>query len=205
MKSNFVIYSLLIICAVLFLFWVGWRIYISYTTEKVSYKILKVIDEKEDIEIRKYPKQTYIQTKVQTKFNKQRQKQDNNTFSILAGYIFGNNQKNQKIAMTAPVISREEKEVMEMAFILPKEFNEGNAPLPNSSNIKIFDVAEKKLAAIRFSGMTGEEKVRQKKEILLKTLKQKNMKTIGKYFLYRYDDPWTPAPMRRNEVVIEVE
>lgn len=201
MKSNFFIYPLLIICAVLFLFWVGWRIYISYTTEKVSYQILKVIDEKEDIEIRKYPKQTYIQTKVK----KQGLKQDNNTFSILAGYIFGNNQKNQKIAMTAPVISREEQQVMEMSFILPTEFNEDNAPLPNNSNIKIFDVAEKKLAAIRFSGMTGEEKVRKKKETLLKTLKQKNIKTIGKYFLYRYDDPWTPAPMRRNEVVIEVE
>ena len=181
-----------------FLFWSGWKVYISATTEKVSYQILKVIDKKKKIEIRKYPKQTYIQTKIK------KDRSDGSAFSILAGYIFGKNKKQKKISMTAPVISREEGEIIEMSFILPKEYNKKNAPLPNNSNITIFDVAQKKLATIRFSGIANEKIVQQKKEQLSNALKKSNFKMISKFFLYRYDDPWTPPPMRRNEVVVEV-
>ena len=181
-----------------FLFWSGWKVYISATTEKVSYQILKIIDKKQKIEIRKYPKRTYIQTKIKN------DRSDGSAFSVLAGYIFGKNQKQKKISMTAPVISREEGEIMEMSFILPKEYNQTNAPLPNNSNIAIFDVAQKNLATIRFSGIANEKKFQQKKEKLSNALKKNNIKMIGKFFLYRYDDPWTPPPMRRNEVVVEV-
>ena len=56
-------------------------------------------------------------------------------FSILAGYIFGGNDKNQKISMTSPVAMSLD-DTVNMMFMVPKKFNKETLPTPNQSEIK---------------------------------------------------------------------
>ncbi|MGK0235969.1 MAG: hypothetical protein ACI9EK_002512, partial [Psychroserpens sp.] len=56
-------------------------------------------------------------------------------FSILAGYIFGKNERNEKIAMTSPV-SMSLEDSMTMMFMVPKKFKKETLPQPNQSQIE---------------------------------------------------------------------
>lgn len=66
------------------------------TVEKPGYQVIKKY---ESFEIRQYPPQLVAEVYVENEF----QKAGNAGFRILADFIFGNNKKQKKIAMTAPV------------------------------------------------------------------------------------------------------
>ncbi len=83
--------------------------------EKYPYKVIK---EYNKFEIRKYEASLFTSVKLSTgKY----ESGSSNGFSILAGYIFGGNDKNQKIAMTSPVAMSME-DSMEVMFLVPKEY-----------------------------------------------------------------------------------
>lgn len=76
----------------------------------------------------------------------------------MAGYIFGGNEKKEKIAMTSPVsISLDDS--MTMMFMVPKKFNEESLPQPNQSQIKFREEPAKTVAAISFGGWTNDKKI----------------------------------------------
>ena len=79
-------------------------------------------------------------------------------FSILAGYIFGGNEKNEKIAMTSPV-AMSLQDSMTMMFMVPKKFNKETLPQPNQSQIEFREEPAKTVAAISFSGWANDEKI----------------------------------------------
>ena len=54
---------------------------------------------------------------------------------MLAGYIFGGNETNQKIAMTSPV-SMSMNDSTEMKFMIPSNYELEDLPKPNNENIK---------------------------------------------------------------------
>jgi hypothetical protein len=58
---------------------------------------------------------------------------------------------------------------------------------------------------LKFSWTTSDDRVRRKTEELLAVLERNEILTQGRPFLMRYNDPWTPPFMRRNEVAIEVQ
>ena len=64
--------------------------------EQPQYDVIKVY---EDFELRRYAPYLVAETVVSGNFDEV----GNKAFEILAGYISGNNQKNTKMAMTAPV------------------------------------------------------------------------------------------------------
>lgn len=103
------------------------------------------------------------------------------------------------MAMTAPVITDEK-----MSFILPKGMSPEDAPTPDGQTIDFSTVPARQLAALQFSWWTTPERVEAKTEVLLEVLRGNGIETRGRPSLMRYNDPWTPPFMRRNEVAIEV-
>jgi hypothetical protein len=60
------------------------------------------------------------------------------------------------------------------------------------------------MASITFSGNINQEIIDRKKQELIKWLKEKNITTIGSAELARYNPPFVPGFLKRNEVLIEV-
>lgn len=185
MKIQHVLFS---VAAVVMSLWMGWGLYVIYSTLRPPYQVLQNLSS--NVELRQYEAQTWISTTRET---------DDAAFPVLASYIFGGNKQRRQVAMTAPVITD-----TKMSFILPKDISTDNAPTPDGQAIDFSAIPARKLATLEFSWWTTSKRVEQKTTELLDILQSNNIKTIGAPFLMRYNDPWTPPFLRRNEVAIEV-
>ena len=104
-----------------------------------------VVKKYEQFEIRNYESRLFTSVTLPTN---QYKKASGNGFSILAGYIFGNNKSNEKIAMTSPVAMSLE-DSMTMMFMVPEK-NKESLPEPNSKQISFREEPAKTVAAITF-------------------------------------------------------
>ena len=128
----------------------------SNRAEEPSYVVLTTLEE--GIEIREYDPQIRATSQMG---------QENRSFGVLAEYIFGHNERNERIGMTAPVVTNMDK----MSFIMPKRFNLESLPKPLSAQIKIDLVQRARVAVIRFSGFSSPKKSDEEAEKLLMVLK----------------------------------
>ena len=126
-------------------------------------------------------------------------------FRRLAGYIFGGNEREQSIAMTAPVQETLGQRRPEMAFTLPAEYSMADLPAPKDSGVTLREVSGRTVAAIRFSGWATGRKVAQNKTELMAVLQEHGLKAAGVAVLNQYNPPWTPPFLRRNEVAVTIE
>ena len=168
--------------------WVGWGLYVITTTERPAYEVVRQLES--GVEVRQYEAQTWIATEHGG---------DDSSFRVLASYIFGANQERRKVAMTAPVITGER-----MIFILPDGTTPENAPVPAGQPIDFVEVPPRTIATLQFGWTTPADRVERKTAELLAVLERQGVRTAGQPFLMRYNDPWTPPFMRRNEVAIEL-
>ncbi len=167
--------------------------------EKVKYSIIKKMP---NFEIRKYPELILAIAKGENDI----------PFVVLFNYISGNNKVQEKIKMTAPVINSKKIEMTTpvinqekyMAFVMPSKYNKNNIPIPLNNKVKIKFEPEKKLAVIRFSGYSTKNKIKKYKEKLFLELEKNNIKIISEPMLLRYNSPFAPPFIRRNEVGVEV-
>jgi hypothetical protein len=106
----------------------------------------------------------------------------------------------QKIPMTAPVVS----DAASMSFVMPAGTTRNETPDPLDSRVRIVTQPERDIAVIRFSGYAPQEDVDAATSRLRDGLKNEGVVTVGRPFLMRYDSPWTPGFLRRNEVAIEI-
>ena len=157
--------------------------------EEPEYTVLESLEN--NVEIREYRPQIWAAIAKGS---------ENGAFGTLAGYIFGKNNQKERIGMTAPVVTDEGR----MAFVMPKRYDLLSLPKPNNEKIKIETIASRILAVIRFSGFTGPEKDEKHLRVLEQTLQEHGIKTEGMAFVMRYNPPWTPPFMRRNEVALLV-
>jgi hypothetical protein len=133
-------------------------------------------------------------------------------FNLLFKYISGENSGSSKISMTAPVLTPERIEMTapvisggySMSFIFPSKYTMETVPRPNDERISIQEVQGRKLAVVRFRGWARKRSVEEQKARLISVLQENGVATVGEPFLMRYNSPWTPGFMRRNEVGIEV-
>jgi hypothetical protein len=154
-----------------------------------------------DVEIRRYP-QLFLATA----------KGDADLFGLLFRYISGANKGSSKISMTAPVITPEEismtspvvTDADSMSFIVPSKYTRETIPEPTDPHITINEQPARLLAVLRFSGLARSDTVEKKKKVLLETLRRNNMETRGDVIVMRYNPPFTPWFLRRNEVAVEV-
>jgi hypothetical protein len=163
----------------------------------------EVLDAFEDIEIRRYPPLILATVSGQG---------DDSAFGHLFRYIAGNNRTNHKIAMTTPVITSERvamtapviSDGASMSFVMPPNYTPDTVPEPLDERVRIETVPARKVAVVRFKGYAREKTVEKKTELLLRQVKKANLPTLGAAFLMRYNAPFTPGFMRRNEVGIEI-
>lgn len=164
--------------------------------EEPAYSVVKAWDE-ESIEIRDYESRILAVTDMS--------KGSNSGFRVLAGYIFGGNEREQEIAMTAPVQSTMPKQPRaEMAFVVPSEFDIEDLPTPNDERVGFREEPAYRAAVIRFSGWVSDTKAERHWQKLRKFLNEQGIQPLGEPTLNQYNPPWTPPFMRRNEIIVAV-
>jgi hypothetical protein len=128
--------------------------------------------------------------------------QGNDGFRTIAGYIFGGNDKKQKIARTAPVVM-EMSDSATMYFVMPKQYKLEELPNPSSKNVRIVEETPKTLAVITYGGYSSDKKILKHQKKLMEVLVKNNIKTKGAFIYMGYNAPWDFIN-RKNEVAIEV-
>ena len=124
-------------------------------------------------------------------------------FRVLAGYIFGGNAEEEKIAMTAPVQQSMAGE-KEMAFMMPAEYALEDLPAPEDQRVSFREAPAYTAAVIQFSGWASAEKADEKWQQLRGFLIAEGIDITGEPTLNQYNPPWTLPFMRRNEVIVPV-
>ena len=188
----------LIISSILALIGIG-QIYISRSTQQTEQHRYKVIKQFDKFEIRKYDPALFSSVKLNKKGYKESASEG---FGILAGYIFGDNKTNEKIAMTSPVVM-ELGDMAKMMFMVPKNYTLKNLPTPKNGKIIFEKQEEKIMAAIRFDGWADDEKIEKYKSILMDELVKEKLNYINKFTFLGYNPPYE-VMNRRNEVVVEL-
>ena len=186
-----------ILLLVLLLVFVG--VLFAFKSEKIEMPAYSVIKKYGSMEIRQYPNMIVAQTMLMQSTQEQKM---SGGFRTIAGYIFGGNDRNQKIAMTAPVVMKM-GDTASMYFMMPKQYNSTQLPKPNSSKVEIVNERARVLAVIRFGGFSSEMKIEKYKNKLAAIISENNLKTTGPYIYMGYNAPWDVIN-RRNEVAIEV-
>ncbi len=124
-------------------------------------------------------------------------------FRVLAGYIFGGNAEEQKIAMTAPVQQTMAGE-KEMAFMMPAEYALKDLPQPEDQRVSFREAPAYTAAVIQFSGWASAEKADENWQQLQHFLIAEGIDITGEPTLNQYNPPWTLPYMRRNEIIVPV-
>ncbi|MBN1682989.1 heme-binding protein [Candidatus Bathyarchaeota archaeon] len=168
--------------------------------ETAPYEVIKIL---ESVEIRDYPHLVLATVSDPG---------DDSSFNLLFRYISGNNTSSTQISMTAPVISSEKIEMTapvinrkgSMSFVLPSKYSIENAPKPKDNRVLVHLEKAKMIAVIKFSGYANEDEIEKNKMTLLRILEKNGINIKGEPIVMRYNSPWTPGFMRRNEVGIEI-
>ena len=126
------------------------------------------------------------------------------SFSYLFGYISGQNKSNTSMKMTVPVINEIKNETMTMEFVIPK-IHQDQTPLPSLSELAIKTYPETLIAVARFSGTTSLTKIQEEFADLSRWIQSKGYTPQGTMKIARYNAPFTPGFLRRNEIWISVK
>jgi hypothetical protein len=107
--------------------------------------------------------------------------------------------------MTAPVSQVADGKAFRVAFVLPAEYSLETAPKPLDPTVQVRKVPARLVAAWRYSGRWTEANYTDNERQLREAMKQRGLHGSGEPILARYNPPFTPWFMRRNEILIPVE
>ncbi|HAR65821.1 MAG TPA: SOUL heme-binding protein [Lentisphaeria bacterium] len=125
------------------------------------------------------------------------------SFRRLFRYISGANGPGQKVAMTTPVFMDQDQGRQRMSFVLPDEHADA-PPTPSDSEVRLRRVEAHAAAVVTFSGRANGAEVARRTASLREWMKRKQLVSSGPAVVAQYDPPWTPGPLRRNEVLIPI-
>jgi hypothetical protein len=128
----------------------------------------------------------------------------NRGFSPLFAFIAGANANQQKIAMTSPVIEVPQSNGYQISFVMPAGTSASAVPAPKDSALRVREVPATLIAARRFSGVADESKFQKRGRELSDAVIAAGLSPLGEVFYARYNGPFTPGPLRRNEALVEV-
>ena len=174
-----------------------------------------VVEQNGDFTLREYPKYIVAETIVKGQF----EDVGSEGFRRLAGYINGKNRskesiamtapvnqevKGEKIAMTAPVNQQKSGNSWRITFVMPGKYTLDSLPEPTDSRVTIKEKPARLMAAIRYSGTWSRKKYEVNRTRLQEWIEQRGFEQIGEPVWARYNPPFMPWFMRRNEVLIPV-
>lgn len=173
-----------------------WQLF-AYRAPIPAYEVL-VADK--SIQIRQYPALLIANVRIQG----ERYESINDGFRVLANYIFGDNGKQQTIAMTAPVMQTEDKNDWVIQFIMPSGITQANLPKPDDKRIFFTTLPPTKFIVIQFNGMATDRNLNAHAEHLRDYIAHHQLSTTGKIIYGFYNPPWILPFLRRNEIMIEM-
>jgi effector-binding domain-containing protein len=186
---------------------------LAMAIEKAKYNVL---EKKGRFEIRQYEKQVLAETFVEGDF----EDVGNEGFRRLYDYISGKNRNQQsismtapvtqenssvKIAMTAPVSQEKRQNRWRITFMMPAEFSLETLPEPLDQRVRMVEEPGRLMAAVKYSGTWSNKSYEANRERLLEFIKEEGLRQVGTEIWARYDPPFMPWFLRRNEVLIPVE
>lgn len=170
-------------------------------TYEVEYTVIGQIGE---AEVRTYPALSIVSVSGYP---------ENEAFGFLFRYISGRNRAGAKIPMTAPVLTAStipmtapvitERETM--SFVMPPGFTAGDLPEPLEAVVHPGDIPARTVAVIRFSGRADPRVVEDQTARLLAILAEHEVRVTGSPFLMRYNAPFVPGFLRKNEAAVPIE
>jgi len=164
--------------------------------ETYPYRVDKTYD---GFEVRTYERANFIYVTMDAKTYAE---SSSRGFRTLAGYIFGGNERQQKIAMTSPVVMDMDNEVT-MKFLVPAQYKLDELPKPESAEVRFATEKERTVAAITFGGFANDEKILEHKDELFQYLAAFGIEHTGQWSFLGYDPPFKLIG-RKNEVVVEL-
>ena len=144
----------------------------------------------------------------------------NKAFKRLFRYISGDNRSRDKVAMTAPVSQQPMREKIKMtapvgqrrvqekwavSFMMPASYTLETLPEPEDPNITLRQVPARRMAAVRYSGFWSEKRYLKYKSELESWIHERGLTIVGDPIWARYNPPFTPWFLRRNEILIPVD
>ena len=175
----------------------------------------EVIQKEKNFEVREYAPHILAETIVEGDLEDAGDK----AFRRLFRYISGDNQSGDKVAMTAPVSQQPAGEKIKMtapvtqqrvekdwavSFMMPNSFTLETLPKPENPKITLRQVPARQIAAVRYSGFWSEKGYQKHKVELEEWIKEVNLTITGDPIWARYDPPFMPWFLRRNEILIPV-
>lgn len=188
-----------ILLGVVFIAFMAIQIFAMSSQKSIETYPYSVVKKYDSFEIRTYKATLFTSVKLSTNKYKESSRKG---FSILAGYIFGGNNKNEKIEMTSPVAMSLE-DSMTVMFMVPKKFNKETLPQPNQSQIKFREEPAKTVAAITFGGWADDEKIEEYKLKLKAALDGQRIKYTNNFYFLGYNPPYEVLN-RKNEIIVEL-
>jgi hypothetical protein len=188
---------ILVVIIVVFAFAQIYFMLLQRNIESYPYTVKKKYDR---FEIRKYEATLFTSVTLTSKGYKNTSSQG---FSILAGYIFGKNDRKEKISMTTPV-SMSLDDSTTMMFMVPKKLNKETLPKPEQSGIEFKEEPAKLLAAISFGGWANDAKIEKYKQELKAALDAQGITYSNKFYFFGYNAPFEVLN-RKNEVLVELQ
>ncbi|MFO1392267.1 MAG: heme-binding protein [Steroidobacteraceae bacterium] len=180
--------------------------------EEPKYTVVRQYD---DFEIREYAPYIVAEVVVPGPSDEA----GNQGFRILAGYIFGKNKGERRMSMTAPVAQSPAPVKLEMTapvtqaaaegayvvqFMMPSEYSLDTLPEPLDPRIRLRQVAGGRYAVIRYSGTWSRSNYQEHLESLERGVQAAGLRTTGNPIYSRYNPPFTPWFLRRNEIWLEL-
>ena len=179
--------------------------------EEAPYEVVKV---EGSFEIRDYAPHILAETLVDGDFDEA----GSSAFRRLFSYISGDNRSQTKIAMTAPV-SQQSGEKIDMtapvgqqkagdqwvvSFMMPASYNMETLPAPDDPLVTLRQVPARRMATIRYSGFWSEKNYQKNKTKLDSWVQKEGLSVNGEPIWARYNAPFVPWFMRRNEILLPV-
>jgi effector-binding domain-containing protein len=189
---------------VLLLGFAAWGPIVSSRVEQPRYLVIEAVPDA-GIEIRDYEAMVVAETAV----TGDREPAIGTGFRRIAGYIFGGNQAQQKIAMTAPVIQQADTDAADpgdwrVRFVMPAQYAADALPPPSDPTVAIAKLPPKRYAAIRFSGWISTDNLARHLATLRSFLASRGIAPLSPPLYAFYNPPSTLPFLRRNEVMIEI-
>lgn len=140
-------------------------------------------------------------------------------FKLLARYVSGANQSRTsaarmsfdtpwtpslKIGRTAPVCQVQSPWGFMIQFVMPARFTLASLPKPDDARVLLRELPPRRLAVRRYSGCWTESLYHQHRRALVAALKKDGVHTTGGPVFARFDSPFVPWFLRRNEIWMEV-
>jgi hypothetical protein len=167
-------------------------------TEEPHYLASKPTDR---VEIRRYGPRIAAQTTVAADDERAR----NIGFRRLAGYIFGANHRDEKIAMTAPVVQACDGENRSaIRFFMPSKWTMETLPTPDDERVELVEIPAAVYAVLRFTRDRSPAAVTARTDELRNILRDNAVEPTGPATAWFFDPPWTLPFRRRNEIAVPI-